>query len=174
MLEGKTSHAAEPEHGLNPAAAVAELLQGRSRWTTTCPRTRHAGGDPGACDLGSIDYGISAGRAEVHLTLRCWHDQELEQLEQETEDLARKLARDHGPDVRGAPTPSRRTRTIRQPPGWSARPHRPRAISSWSGTIRSSGGEDFGLFTARHTGCMFGLGSGERQPALHNPDYDFP
>ena len=21
---------------------------------------------------------------------------------------------------------------------------------------------------------MFGLGSGENQPALHNPDYDFP
>jgi metal-dependent amidase/aminoacylase/carboxypeptidase family protein len=35
-------------------------------------------------------------------------------------------------------------------------------------------GEDFGLFTSRFKGCMFGLGSGENMPALHNPDYDFP
>lgn len=35
-------------------------------------------------------------------------------------------------------------------------------------------GEDFGLFTEHYTGAMFGLGSGEKQPALHNPDYDFP
>ena len=34
--------------------------------------------------------------------------------------------------------------------------------------------EDFGLFTARFPGCMFGLGAGEGTPALHNPDYDFP
>jgi len=35
-------------------------------------------------------------------------------------------------------------------------------------------GEDFGLLTTHYRGAMFGLGSGEHQPALHNPDYDFP
>ena len=35
-------------------------------------------------------------------------------------------------------------------------------------------GEDFGVFTQRYPGAMFGLGSGEDTPALHNPDYDFP
>ena len=35
-------------------------------------------------------------------------------------------------------------------------------------------GEDFGLFTEHFSGAMFGLGSGENVPALHNPDYDFP
>jgi metal-dependent amidase/aminoacylase/carboxypeptidase family protein len=35
-------------------------------------------------------------------------------------------------------------------------------------------GEDFGLFTEHFKGAMFGLGSGTEQPALHNPDYDFP
>jgi len=35
-------------------------------------------------------------------------------------------------------------------------------------------GEDFGVFTQRYPGAMFGLGSGEETPALHNPDYDFP
>ena len=34
--------------------------------------------------------------------------------------------------------------------------------------------EDFGLFTKGRRGVLFGLGSGEDQPQLHNPDYDFP
>jgi metal-dependent amidase/aminoacylase/carboxypeptidase family protein len=35
-------------------------------------------------------------------------------------------------------------------------------------------GEDFGHFTSRYPGAMFGLGAGVKTPALHNPDYDFP
>ena len=34
--------------------------------------------------------------------------------------------------------------------------------------------EDFGHFTARFPGALFGLGAGVEQPALHHPDYDFP
>ncbi|HKL66769.1 MAG TPA: hypothetical protein VJ877_02670, partial [Bacteroidales bacterium] len=34
--------------------------------------------------------------------------------------------------------------------------------------------EDFSHFTKKYKGAMFGLGSGKDQPALHNPDYDFP
>ena len=35
-------------------------------------------------------------------------------------------------------------------------------------------GEDFGLFTQRFRGALFGIGAGEDHPALHNADYDFP
>jgi len=35
-------------------------------------------------------------------------------------------------------------------------------------------GEDFGLFTQKFRGAMFGLGAGLDQPALHHADYDFP
>ena len=34
--------------------------------------------------------------------------------------------------------------------------------------------EDFGRFGHGSRSAMFFLGSGERHPALHNPDYDFP
>ena len=34
--------------------------------------------------------------------------------------------------------------------------------------------EDFGHFLEKYPGALFGLGSGIDQPALHNPDYDFP
>jgi metal-dependent amidase/aminoacylase/carboxypeptidase family protein len=34
--------------------------------------------------------------------------------------------------------------------------------------------EDFAHYTREYKACLFGLGSGITQPALHNPDYDFP
>ena len=34
--------------------------------------------------------------------------------------------------------------------------------------------EDFGVFTHQIRGAIFGIGSGEKTPQLHNPDYDFP
>ena len=34
--------------------------------------------------------------------------------------------------------------------------------------------EDFGVFTSRYPGAMFGLGSGIDHPALHSRHYDFP
>ena len=34
--------------------------------------------------------------------------------------------------------------------------------------------EDFGHFLKNYPGVLFGLGAGTDQPALHNPDYDFP
>jgi metal-dependent amidase/aminoacylase/carboxypeptidase family protein len=34
--------------------------------------------------------------------------------------------------------------------------------------------EDFGIFGRNATSAMFFLGAGERHPALHNSDYEFP
>jgi metal-dependent amidase/aminoacylase/carboxypeptidase family protein len=34
--------------------------------------------------------------------------------------------------------------------------------------------EDFGHYLEKYPGALFGLGAGTDQPALHNPDYDFP
>jgi amidohydrolase len=175
-LEGRTSHAAEPENGRNPAVAVAELLTGALALQHNVPT------EDGLrvvtvvhVDLGSKDYGISAGSAEVHLTVRCWTDEELERLQQDIEELSRKLARKHGLGVE-----------INYCFTFKANRNDDAAAELVADVARSTGhrlidrdhpfkwGEDFGLFTAKYTGCMFGLGAGEDMPALHNPDYDFP
>lgn len=175
-LQGRTSHAAEPEYGINPALAVAEILAGSQALQHNMPE------EDGLrvvtvvhLDLGSKDYGISAGRAEVHLTVRCWTDAELRQLEQEVEQLARTTAGKHKLYV-----------DIRRCFTFQANRNEDAAAELVEQAVRSTGhalvprahpfkwGEDFGLFTARYKGCMFGLGAGEEQPALHNPDYDFP
>ncbi|MEO8733747.1 MAG: amidohydrolase, partial [Flavobacteriales bacterium] len=175
-FEGRTSHAAEPENGTNPALAVAELLTGALALQHNVPT------EDGLrvvtvvhVNLGSEDYGISAGNAEVHLTVRCWTDVELEKLQQDVEDLSRKLAKKHDLGVK-----------IRYCFTFKANQNDVAAAELVADAVRSTGhklisrdhpfkwGEDFGLFTAKYKGCMFGLGSGEEMPALHNPDYDFP
>lgn len=175
-LEGRTSHAAEPEHGINPALAVAELLTGALALQRN---------EPGAEDLrvvtvvhvslGSKDYGISAGSAEVHLTLRCWTDAALQQLEQDVERVARNAARSHRLGI-----------TIDRGFTFKANRNADAAVDLVAQAARTVGrpllvrdqpfkwGEDLGRFTAQYHGCMFGLGAGEDMPALHNPDYDFP
>ena len=175
-LEGRTSHAAEPEHGINPALAVAEILTGALALQHNVPT------EDGLrvvtvvhVNLGSKDYGISAGKAEVHLTVRCWTDEELARLEQDIEQLARKVAGKHllGIEVNYCFT-------------FKANRNNDAAAELVANAVRATGhqlverdhpfkwGEDFGLFTAKYKGCMFGMGAGEEMPALHNPDYDFP
>ena len=175
-LRGRTSHAAEPEHGINPALAVTEILTGALALQHNVPT------EDGLrvvtvvhVNLGSEDYGISAGSAEVHLTVRCWTDEELRLLEQDIEELSRVVAEKYklGIDIDHCFT-------------FKANQIDDAAAELVANAVRSTGheliardhpfkwGEDFGLFTAKYKGCMVGLGSGEDMPALHNPDYDFP
>ena len=59
-----------------------------------CARIRRCAWSPRVyAELGSKDHGISAGKAEVHLTIRCWNDEELERLQQEIEAIAKELGK---------------------------------------------------------------------------------
>ncbi len=175
-LKGKTSHAAEPEKGHNPSLAVAQILEGIEGVQNNHPELEDFRlATPIYVKMGSEDYGISAGEAEIHLTLRSWTNEGLEelqsliielssnacnrhQLEFEHEFLAHFFANINQKDcvnsVRNAANTAK--------------------LDLHEQTFPFKWGEDFGIFTTKFDGCMFGLGSGENQPALHNPDYDFP
>lgn len=175
-FKGKTSHAAEPENGVNPAAAMSALINRSLALDNNAPTDAHMRVvTPVYARLGSKDYGISAGSAEVHITLRCWNDAELAHLQRCVEDAAREIGAQQGLGV-GI--------------GYTQHFHANRNDKQTVDIVRSAvdavgltwqepehpfkWGEDFGLFTARFPGCMFGIGAGEDTPALHNPDYDFP
>ena len=106
-------------------------------------------------ELGSKDHGISAGSAEVHLTVRCWNDDELEQLQHES-----RPSRTNWREARWSGTRDRLH---------TALPCQPeRSQPSWSivreAAVKRAGlkaedaphpfkwGEDFGLFTAEYPG----------------------
>ena len=176
QLKGRTSHAAEPEHGINPAAAMSTIITrslALANNVPSDPRMRVV--TPVYARLGSKDYGISAGSAEVHLTLRCWADEDLDRLQRDVEQVAVEVARDQQLEL-----------SIHYTQHFHANQNDPATVDLVRAAVDAAGlelseaahpfkwGEDFGLFTQRFPGCMFGIGAGEDTPALHNPDYDFP
>lgn len=175
-LNGKTAHAGEPEHGDNPALAIAQTLEAALSFDNNHPeKDDFAVVTPIHVNLGELAYGISAGYGEVHLTIRCWTSENLQILSDNIEQAAREIAKKHNLSP-----------TIDFTQHFHANQNHDTAVEHIKNVLKNAEskaverdfpfkfGEDFGLFTQKFNGAMFGIGSGENCPALHNPDYDFP
>lgn len=175
-LEGKTAHAGEPENGISPALAIAEILQESKRLSIPDPESPDfAILTPVHLHMGEIAYGTAAGYGEVHLTIRTWTEPAMKHLSKRLLEYLSSLATRHGlglstewTDIfRATNNDANAVEQILQAAKengmkaeWQALPFR------W--------GEDFGAFTQRFQGALLGLGAGVHCPALHSPDYDFP
>ncbi len=175
-LKGKTSHAGEPDKGINPARAVADLIKGileipnrkdsfKEYVLTTIVHV----------DLGEIAYGTSAGYAEVRATLRGHLDEDVETIKKQVLDLLKKVCdRDHlkhehefVEDFPALNNDSEGVRYIKEAAEVNNFSYQELDEPfTWS--------EDFSNIINASKGAMFGLGSGVNTPQLHNPDYDFP
>ncbi|MXV38006.1 amidohydrolase [Flavobacteriaceae bacterium Ap0902] len=175
-LNGRTAHAAEPEHGENPAKAMAHImLRSLEQAHNDINHPEFSVVTPVYETLGAQDYGISAGYGEVHLTLRCWTQKALDVLIQEIENIAKEEANKEKLEV-----------SFEYTQAFQSNENNEQAVSILEEVLKEKHyenqkraypfkwGEDFGLFTQNFKGAMFGIGSGENCPALHNPDYDFP
>ena len=172
-LDGRETHASTPELGLNPGLTVAEIINkfngynGRDgefvQSTLICVR------------LGEPAFGTSAGHAEVMFTLRAFSNAAMQQLLDDANRTVDSIAARHGLTV---------SRSLVEP--FRATENHPAAVEA----IRKAAGdlsldvverenpmrwsEDFAEYLMLWPGAMFGIGSGERQPELHHPDYEFP
>jgi len=175
-LKGKTSHAAEPEHGFNPGLAIATIIQSfEGKNQPDMKRDDFAVLTLIYAHLGTKDYGISAGAGEVHYTFRRTKNGLMKELEIRLEKNARIIASQYNLDIE-----------IEWTQEFKANENSLEAVNMIREAVQNTSlsliekdapfkwGEDFGLFTEHFSGAMFGLGSGENVPALHNPDYDFP
>ena len=174
-LKGKTSHAAEPEKGINPSLAVAEIIQSLSFLSNKLNKVKdfilitpiHA-------KIGEPAFGTSAGYAEVMFTLRSFKNKDMNILTKEAVKTVDTISKKYklkkeinfteifpvtvndekctGLIKDSAKENKLKVRSLKKPFKWS---------------------EDFGHFTGQFRGAIFGLGAGINQPALHNPDYDF-
>ena len=125
--------------------------------------------------MGEQAYGVSAGYGETHLTIRTWTEEAMRQLSTRLLQYLGDLALGHGLSLETEWTNVFRTNRNNE-----------EAVEIVQQAAEDCGfpvttreqpfkwGEDFGAFTQRFRGAMFGLGAGEDCPALHNPDYDFP
>ncbi len=175
-LTGASSHAAEPQLGRSPALAVASLIQAFSaagQFHTSLPEASKTTVIHAA--VGEPAFGTSPGRGRVMVTLRAYEQEVVERLEARCRALAERIAAAYELQVeieQVEPFPAtindaRAADLIeRAADAEGLSVTRPDQPFPWS--------EDFGHFTAAGPGALFGLGAGERHPALHNPDYDFP
>ncbi|MDX5480825.1 MAG: amidohydrolase [Hymenobacteraceae bacterium] len=175
-LHGKSSHAAEPENGVNPGAAMAELVlafnqiaQQKERFEDLSLLTViHA-------RLGEVAFGTNPGYATVMATLRAYLPEDFALLKHLAQEAATHVAAKYDlrvnlhfaeefPATLNHPEAVALVRQAAQklqlPTQEAVHPFR------WS--------EDFGHFTARYKGALFGIGAGLEQPQLHHADYDFP
>jgi amidohydrolase len=176
VLDGKTAHSSMPETGTSPMLAVSELM----------PALAKLGGGAFSDDdfgmvtvthtaMGEAVFGVAPGRAEVWATLRTRLDERMAGLCAAAETLVQRVAGDHGLAF-----------TVDYHEIFVASMNAPSAVEHLRAALDQEGiahsedalpmraSEDFGIFGHGAPSAMFFLGAGERHPALHNPDYDFP
>lgn len=174
-LHGRTSHAGEPDLGINPALAIAEILQETNALQVPREQDDFKQVTPIQIEMGEEAFGISAGYGEVKLTIRTWDSETMDVLAADCEKLVKKISKKHKlkPEIEWTQffaanqNDAEMVAIIRE----AAKQNEFEFVEKeepfrW--------GEDFGLFTEKFKGAMFGIGAGEKSPALHNPDYDFP
>ncbi|PLX22521.1 MAG: amidohydrolase [Salinivirgaceae bacterium] len=174
-LFGKTSHAGHPERGVSPALAVADLvthiegLPQNERFNEfTLTTVVHA-------LLGEIAFGTAPGYAEVRATLRSYSNDDLKKLQKLCEDFTEEIEKKYGLKTEvsyseyfpATENNNQCVNIVRK-----AAQNLNLQIVEREEPFRWS--EDFAHFTLKFNGALFGIGSGEKHPQLHNPDYDFP
>lgn len=175
-LKGYPSHASHPENGRNPALAASQLVQSFLAVPQMHTELHRAALiTPIHIKVGQRAFGTSPGYGEAMFTLRAHRDEELDILVEKTTQIAENIGKANDLEViiewteefeavknndecvdeikKAAEKLEFDILEVNEPFPWS---------------------EDYGVFTTQFKGAMFGLGSGENHPQLHNEDYDFP
>lgn len=175
-FKGATAHAAHPEEGNSPALAVAQTIQAFSAVPQFyVPLEDAAKVTVIHANVGEEAFGTSPGEGEVMATLRTYDDALLEKLKKQCIKIIEGYAQTYNLNydiewvepfaatVNNAGATNIISSAAEQ---LTFDLHHKKEPFSWS--------EDFGHFTQKIDGAMFGLGAGVEQPSLHAETYDFP
>lgn len=175
-LKGKKCHAAEPENGINPSFAIAEMIQTLSKLNRLNPQLDDfAILTPVHLQMGQKAYGVSPAQGELHYTLRTWTIQHMQLLKDAIIELTTQQADKFGLTYSidwFEYFPSTQNDEYCQQIIMDAAQANDFQIEERPYPFKF--GEDFGWFSQRYRAAMFGLGAGVDTPALHHADYDFP
>lgn len=171
---GREAHASSPEAGVSPAPALAALMADLARYAAPCRM------DAGfrlatICHLnmGIPAFGIAPGRAEVFVTLRALSDTVLERFTADVEAQAKACA--GGLEVQISHH-DQFSASINHPDAaaYITRAGQMLGLRKADFDLPMRASEDFGAFSQSAATALFFLGSGEGQPDLHDPYFDFP
>lgn len=174
-LIGKTAHAAEPFNGVNPQPVISEICEYFNSFHHPESGEAFFISTPIHIQMGTKDYGISAGHGELDYTFRFYEASEMSDFKAKVERFIKLIAEKHQIELQinwlqeftsivndeGAnQIITQATKALKLP--YHSKPY----PFNW--------GEDFGLYLTKYKGAMFGLGAGENTPHLHAENYDFP
>ena len=171
-LTGRQTHASTPEMGLNPGLAIAEMIERFDKLNV------YSGKDLRlstliCCRVGDEAFGTSAGKGEVMFTLRTLTNDGMSDLMESADAIASEAAQRHGLKLE---------KQLREP--FKATENTPEVVEQLHDIFSNLNvmyakspfrwSEDFAEYLQKYRGAFFGLGSGENQPELHHPSYNFP
>ncbi len=174
-LEGKPSHAAYPEFGINPSYAAADIINFINSSTKSNIYSGMVLCTIVNINIGERAFGTAAACGEILLTLRGENEDDLIKLENRILVFVKQCCIRHKidfktsysddfPETRNHDTCINKILEVCSSNNYSYEelqlPFR------WS--------EDFGYYLKNIKGAMFGLGDGILQPQLHTAHYDFP
>ncbi|HBQ61894.1 MAG TPA: amidohydrolase [Balneolaceae bacterium] len=175
-LEGRTSHAAEPEKGNNPYFAATKIIEAVHDLTTSGKGfNNHVISTLIYIRLGEISFGVSPSDLEMGITLRAYENTDLDLLCEKTESIVANKA--HIYDLAYSHKYSEEyPATLNAPECVEMVKNSAHALQLDFKTMENPNNwsEDFAYFTATNKGVQFGFGAGEDLPNLHHPAYDFP
>ncbi len=175
-FHGETSHAAAPHQGRSAVAALSQLaLRAPALPSQTLAYAQAALVTPIHLEAGRVAFGTAAGSGSARFTVRAANNDDLEAVCKRIEQEARTLADADGLGL-----------DVEQVEPFPATHNAPQCASAVERAADHVGlkritldaplawSEDFGHFSNRWPGALLCVGSGEKQPELHRPDFDFP
>lgn len=172
-LDGRETHASTPEMGINPGMAIAEII---NRFNGFNGRDGEFRQSTLICvHIGQPAFGTSAGHGEVMFTLRAFTNSAMERLLADANRTVDEVAERYGLTVsRSLVEPFRATENHPDSVKAIEKAAKELPLNIQYQEAPNRWSEDFAEYLLHFKGAMFGIGSGEQQPELHHPDYDFP
>lgn len=175
-LTGKKSHASEPENGINPTLAIAEIIHAFAAQNhTQLQNENFALLTPIHILMGEKTYGISPAKGEIHYTLRTWSEAVMKELKEKLLQIIAEVCERHSLQFSHdwfEYFPTTHNDVYCNEIIQKVAKTNQLALEERAFPLKF--GEDFGWFSQNYKSAMFGLGAGLGAAALHHVDYDFP
>lgn len=175
IFEGSPTHASQPEFGVNPSLAIANMVIENEKLITSDNNEGLVLSTVVQIDVGEKAFGLAASKGALRLTIRALYEKELDQLQSNLEKFAQQQAEKFGlnvsfeyndefPETANNKECTEKIRAAATSLGME--------LHELEEAYRGS--EDFGHFTKLTKGSYCFIGNGEDYANLHTSEYDFP
>ena len=173
-MEGSPAHASQPEDGINPAFAIANIIKAIPELTSPEENKGMILCTVVQIDVGEDEFGMAASKGNLRMTIRALYEEELDRLQTNLENTAKSQADEYGlkvnfyyndefPETVNHKESADKIRHVAKSKGMQ--------LVDQKEAFRAS--EDFGHYTKLTKGAYFLIGNGEDYPHIHTNEFDF-